>query len=74
MKYPKYASSNKSILPSHGQMNPGPENSEYDVSRHEKMRLKPLVNGGTFATIGSKPSKDVCPTCDRLKVWCTCVP
>lgn len=72
MKLPKYAKTNESILPSHGVMNPGPEKSEYDVARHEKMRLRNLMNGNTFLTIGSKPPKPSCSTCGKLKVWCEC--
>lgn len=73
MKLPKYARTGQSIGPRHSDTNAGPEKSNYDVARHETMRLKPLIkHGGGLVVQGFKEPKPVCPICDRLKVWCQC--
>ena len=72
MKHPKYAKTNDSVTAAHSVTNPGAENSEYDVARHEKMRLRPLTQGNSFLIIGSKEPKPRCPICGKLESWCEC--
>jgi hypothetical protein len=72
VKLPKIAKDSSSILPSHSVTNPGPEKSEYDVARHEKMKLRPLTQGNSFIMPGFKPEKPRCVGCGKLECWCEC--
>jgi len=68
----KWRNKGQTSFASHSAINPGPENTSYDKARHEQMRLRSPNYGNYFLTQGSRPPKEVCSICDRLKVWCDC--
>lgn len=49
-KAPKYAKTNDSITGRHDIFNPGPEHSQYDIGRHEMMKLR--YPGRVLSTTG----------------------
>ena len=56
----------------HSAANSGPENTEYDKQRHEKMRLRPNGMYGItkFFVDGFAPSRYCDCGCGKSKYWC----
>ncbi len=59
-------------MASHSINNPGPEQSQYDESRHEKMVLRSNGMYGIqkFFVCGFAPDRWCGCGCGKLKVWC----
>ncbi len=59
-------------MASHSIINPGPEKSKYDESRHQSMRLRSngMMGIPKVFVNGTKPPRPICRTCDRLVSIC----